>query len=100
MKKIIILLIVIGAVVFYMTKGGSEGEPADKNTSIQSYITQNISNLSPEKETLGGKFYITEIEAMDGKGIVWYEDGHNAFRADFTYKSSKKGYEITSFTIR
>ncbi|MEK7156485.1 MAG: hypothetical protein AAB790_01610 [Patescibacteria group bacterium] len=75
--------------------------PAGKSVSPESYVSQHISELSPAKEVLGGKFYVTGIEATDGKGTVRYEDGHNAFIADFAYTASDvRGIEITSFTIR
>lgn len=78
-----------------------EDAPATKLMSIENYITQNISALSPVKEQLGGKFYVTSITASQGTGTVSYEDGHNAYTADFTYTSSDKtGHIITSFVIR
>lgn len=78
-----------------------EQAPAGRLMSIEDYVTQNISALSPEKEVLGGTFYVTEIVAADGRGVVSYEDGHIAFTADFTYETSpQSGHEITSFIIR
>lgn len=75
--------------------------PAGKSVSPESYVAKNISELSPAKEVLGGKFYVTEIRAGNGTGVVHYEDGHVAFIADFTYTASdERGIEITSFTIR
>lgn len=69
--------------------------------SIEEYVSKNISNLSPIKEQLGGKFYLTSIEAHGGEGIVEYEDGHNAYTADFTYKTDESGkVSVTSFKIR
>lgn len=69
--------------------------------AIEDYVSQNISTLSPEKEVLGGQFYVTAIEAEDGKGTVSYEDGHVAFTADFTYTTDiEKGHTITSFSIK
>jgi hypothetical protein len=69
--------------------------------SVEEYVQQNISNLSQEKEVLGGKFYVTQIEAHGGAGTVYYEDGHIAFVADFTYTIDPTGSpSITSFTIR
>ena len=52
--------------------------PEGKLMSIESYVSQNISELSPEKAVLGGTFYVTEIQVADGKGTVEYEDGHIA----------------------
>ena len=43
---------------------------------------------------------MTEIEADDGAGKVWYEDGHIALVADFTYISDKYGITISSFEVR
>ncbi|MFZ2555287.1 MAG: hypothetical protein WAZ27_04765 [Minisyncoccia bacterium] len=77
--------------------------PQGKLMSVESYVTQNISALSPEKETFGGTFFVTEIEVEpdENKGHVKYEDGHNAYEADFTYTSNDRtGHVITSFVIR
>lgn len=80
---------------------GEQAEPQGKVMSIESYVTQNISALSPEKEVLGGTFYVTEIEAAEGRGVVKYEDGHIALVADFTYTmSDREGIRITSFVVR
>jgi len=54
---------------------------------ITKYINDNISRLSPEKESLGGKFYVTKINFINGKtGSVTYEDGHASFNANFGYE--------------
>ncbi|MDQ1299743.1 MAG: hypothetical protein QG636_411 [Patescibacteria group bacterium] len=69
--------------------------------SIEEYVAKNISTLSAEPEQLGGTFYVTNIEAADGSGIVSYEDGHNAYTADFTYSIDASGNpSIDSFVIR
>ena len=69
--------------------------------SVKSYVSRNISNLSPEKAVLGGSFYVTKIRAEEGRGVVEYEDGHIALVADFTYTVSAQGdVEVTSFTVR
>ena len=69
--------------------------------SVKSYVSQNISNLSPEKAVLGGTFYVTEIRADGSEGVVYYEDGHIALVADFTYSVSGDGdVEVNSFTVR
>lgn len=59
---------------------------------ISEYLKENISELSPEKEVLGGKFYITSIDFLsDQKLIAEYEDGHIALKAeiDFEYLDSE-----------
>lgn len=74
---------------------------AEEKTLVESYIKENISSLSPEKEVLGGKFYVTSISfrSFNG-GEVRYEDGHIALTADFSYFLDKSGkVHITSFKI-
>lgn len=109
MKKswlfIVVVLIAVGAAAYMWWPNltfapALNQEPVGRIMSIEDYVKQNISALSPEKEVLGGKFYVTDITAGDGKGVVSYEDGHIAFVADFTYVTTEQGHEITSFTIR
>ena len=71
-------------------------------TLIENYFKENISKISPEKEVLGGKFYITNLTLNDGSsGVVSYEDGHIALVADFTYSISSDGkITIDTFKIR
>lgn len=98
-----IVLLVVIAVLFagFILFPRDAAAPAGKVMSIESYVTQNISTLSPEKEVLGGTFYVTSIQAADGQGVVSYEDGHNAYTADFTYMmSDREGIQITSFRVR
>jgi hypothetical protein len=79
----------------------SQEGAGDRMMDVATYVRLNISELSTEPEVLGGTFYVTEIEAEDGRGVVKYEDGHNAFVADFTYTTSEtSGHTITSFTVR
>jgi hypothetical protein len=71
----------------------------DKARAVE-YLRANISRLSPEKEVLGGTFYVTEIVwETDSSGIVAYEDGHIALRALFTVSFSSSTPAITSFVI-
>lgn len=104
-----ILVIAIAAGIAAFRSPATESETATttatvkkvKPLTIQEYIKQNISKLSPEKEVLGGKFYIVKIEAHGGTGTVIYEDGHNAFKADFKYEIDEEGNpSVTSFEIR
>lgn len=72
-----------------------------KVMAIESYVKLHISELSPVKESLGGTFYVTDIQANEGVGDVHYEDGHNAYVADFTYSmSDREGIDIHSFAVR
>jgi hypothetical protein len=101
---VIIVLLVAG---FTFIKSGA---PVGKATPVQTtpinqttedYVRQNISSLSSVKEQVGGTFYVTAIETHGGTGTVHYEDGHNAYSADFTYDVDHNGSTtITSFTLR
>jgi len=63
----------------------------------ESYLKSNISELSPTKEVLGGKFYITEIKWLDSdKALISYEDGHIVVKADIIFV---RGNEIASFLV-
>ena len=54
---------------------------------VENYLRENISDLSPQKEVLGGKFYINKIDWVeDNLGFVEYEDGHILLKASFDYK--------------
>lgn len=79
-------------------------EPTEAPTSsltIEEYVSQNISTLSTTPEVLGGKFFVTKIEAHGGVGTVSYEDGHNAYTADFTYSVDAQGNPtVQTFVVR
>lgn len=111
MNKYLIPILVAAAAVaaFYAYTARTHEEPvAGSNTatttpnlSVEDYVRQNISTLSPAKEQLGGTFYVTQIEAHGGAGTVSYEDGHNAYTADFRYTVDESGAPaVTSFTLR
>ncbi len=76
----IILIIIIAAIIFYYIDAH-----ANEQVKVENYMKSHISEISPEKEVLGGKFYITDITFEDHSGIVKYEDGHIAPEAAFTY---------------
>lgn len=76
-------------------------EAAPASASVEAYIAANLAKLSPLPEVLGGTFYVTAIEASDGRGSVSYEDGHHAYVADFTYTVEANGaITVTSFSVR
>lgn len=108
---LVIITFVMGAVYLYdrsesdramqeieASDVGSPAEVPSTSLTIEQYVTDNISTLSPETEVLGGTFYVTSIEAANGAGAVSYEDGHNAYTADFIYTSDP--LSVTSFVIR
>lgn len=60
----------------------NEDIPNEVKILAEDYLKSNISQLAPEKEVLGGKFYIANIEFTSRtRAIVDYEDGHNAYQA-------------------
>ncbi len=73
----------------------------NRTMDIQRYIGTHIGELSPVQESLGGSFYVTEVTAANGKGVVRYEDGHMSYIADFTYTGTEaSGYTVTKFRLR
>lgn len=72
-----------------------------EDSVILEYIKKNISILSPQKEVLGGTFYVTQFIRTDrNSGIVEYEDGHNAYKAKVSFSSNdKKGITVISFNL-
>lgn len=81
------------------------GERESKE-AVKTFLNESLKIISPEKEVLGGKFYVTKIEWVnDSSGIVEYEDGHIALKASFDYKIEKNlqknsySVEITNFNI-
>jgi hypothetical protein len=68
---------------------------------VSDYIKNNISDLSPEKEVLGGKFFVTSIRFIDSNiCVVDYEDGHIALTAEVKFNVPKASeVEIESFEI-
>lgn len=101
----IIILVSLGYGLYYYSN--TDTSPTDSNSivvenndSVIKYVSANISELSSEKEVLGGTFYITNIVADAGTGTVDYEDGHNAYQANFSYSFDEKGkVQIDSFQI-
>lgn len=74
-------------------------ENADIETKVAAYVRDNISNLSPEKEVLGGKYQVTDLAFTgDNTGTVSYEDGHVAYTAIFSYNISETG-DVTIVTF-
>lgn len=83
-----------------MTFQIEESQTSEQNT-VEQYVSENISELSPVNEQLGGTFYVTRIDTENGTGMVEYEDGHNAYIADFTYERDEQGnVSITYFDVR
>lgn len=90
-------------VIFDSQAAIDDAERANRSVPIDVYVKRNVAGLSAEAgfpEVLGGTFQVTKFEASKGKGVVSYEDGHNAYTADFTYSIDKGLVTIKSFTVR
>ncbi len=73
----------------------------NRTMTLERYIGTHIGELSPVQEVLGGTFYVTEVTGSNGTGVVRYEDGHNAYVADFTYTGNEAlGFQVTKFRVR
>ena len=67
---------------------------------LRNYLAKNISDISPEKEVLGGKFYITKLTLISSdKAEVEYEDGYIALKADFNFSIVNDIIDIGDFVI-
>lgn len=105
---IAVLVLGLFAAAFYMNTNrepeytGPHAELNERADAVEAYVRTNLSTLSPEKEVLGGTFYVTRIRLMENTGTVEYEDGHNAYVADFSYSISDdlKRVSVSEFTVR
>jgi len=106
---IIVLVIIVAILAVHVYRSKTPGYSQNTSTTtnqnrymdIQSYIKSDITNLSSIKASLGGTFYVTKVETQNGKGVVEYEDGHNAYTADFKYTVDENGKpNVTSFVVR
>lgn len=71
------------------------GLTEEKREVIFTYLSSNISSLSPEGPVLGGSWYVTELNFPDfNRADVRYEDGHIARRAIVSFAFSENGDPI------
>ncbi len=60
---------------------------SEEQQTVLKYLEENISDISTEKEVLGGKFYITSLDFLDGNNaVIEYEDGHIALKAGINFQ--------------
>ncbi len=104
--KILIALAVIGMIVAtaifapaIKTPEEPASEPVTVEQQVRTYFDEHLSDISPEKEVLGGKFFITSLTVATStasssgyaEGHVSYEDGHNAFVATYRFALKSDG---------
>jgi len=67
---------------------------------LEDYLKVNLSLLSPKREVLGGKFYLTNLKLLDANNaIISYEDGHISFDARIKFFFTNNNPSLTEFTI-
>ncbi|MCD4704499.1 hypothetical protein K8R66_00300 [bacterium] len=71
----------------------------EEKNLVEKYLQKNISELSSKKETLGGKFYLTNLELNNNSGLIKYEDGHIELQANFNYQIKNQNVKIDNFQI-
>lgn len=108
---VIITLIVVAAVALYVTQSSTRNSggadlPAQGNdradvysaadrVAFEAYLRENLSELSLEKEVLGGTFYLTSLDwETDREAYIGYEDGHIAFNARVGFSMSGADNDI------
>lgn len=71
-----------------------------ERASVEGYLKENISELSPVKAVLGGTWYVisSTVNLQNNSGTVMYEDGHVQEKRNFTYTTDDK-QEIVSLQI-
>lgn len=70
----------------------------DIQNIVSQYLRKNIASLSPEEPVLGGNWYTTKVDFLQGnKGMVYYEDGHIAREASFSYVVDGDSVAIFNF---
>jgi hypothetical protein len=67
-----------------------------ERASVENYLRENISKLSPVKAVLGGTWYVVSstVDLSTNSGTVTYEDGHIQETKNFSYTTDGKGEVI------
>ncbi len=76
------------------------GVSTEEQRAVNTYLENNISDLSPEEAVLGGSFYITSVSfTEEDVSIVNYEDGYTVLTAEANYTFNNGEIEIKSFKL-
>lgn len=74
--------------------------PTPDRSELIDYLNIHLSDLSPQKEVLGGHFYVTDLRLTSSStAVVDYEDGHIAVSARFVYGYQDGQIRISDFHI-
>jgi len=98
------MIIIISGAIFqlYVNNDKQNEQPTitDNTIQVENYIKENISELSPEKEVLGGKFFVTKLDFPGNNQVnIEYEDGHNLFEARAVYSYEGDQVVINDFSV-
>jgi len=75
-------------------------EPCSREDIIYNYLRDHISELSPEPEVLGGKFYITDFKLTDdNQAVIDYEDGHIVLTALVVFALDGEEVTVQKFSL-
>ncbi len=68
----------------------------DDHIIISEYMRAMISEIAPVEAVLGGTWYVTSVivDPQESAGRVWFEDGHIAEEAEFSYSREGNSVEI------
>jgi len=68
----------------------------DERVAVEQYVRGNIRTIAPEKEVLGGSWYVTSVNVNTSNktGSMTYEDGHIEGSKNFSYVVDNGGVKI------
>ena len=105
--SLIVIVILVGVSFFILKSPVPAPVPAsapnvavDTKQSVENYLRENISKISPVKAVLGGTWYVVSytVDLEKNSGTIVYEDGHIQEKRNFSYTTGEKG-EVISLTI-
>ncbi|MFA6050061.1 MAG: hypothetical protein WC761_02585 [Candidatus Paceibacterota bacterium] len=103
MLAVLFLGIVIGGRYIHDQQKAEEKNIEER---AETYVKVHISELAPEKEVLGGRFFVIKTAANLSedrsvvRGEVEYEDGHNSYVAVYVFKvNTNKSLTLQSFEL-
>lgn len=80
-----------------------EENPLDKGSEqslVAQYIRDNIAALSTVEPVLGGTWYVTNVDFIENNdGRIFYEDGHIAQQATFSYVIDGESVDVYNFYV-
>ncbi len=72
----------------------------ERKELVSEYIEENISDLSPVEEVLGGTFYVVSMDFIgDDSILLEYEDGHISLMAEVIYSVENDTVTIEYFEV-